>query len=1170
MKATFRTKLVLLVSAAGLSLFVLIVIDALTARSEASQLERIEAEYLPILELGPKLSSRWEKLQRTFQDAAAAADDSQLADAARAREDLVSRLEEARSVLVSGEISALQIRLDRYYDMAFSVTTRMIHGETGEPLLASIADMQSRQKQVNDTLAKLTQFDRSRLASAFASLREARARAASLRIAIAVLCLLAVLSLSVWISRRMLLSLESLTVGFARFGRNELTEPIQVHTEDEVGEVARSANRMAHSLYELSQLRDRAEFRTTGQAKLAQLLQGELEPGEVCKRATHFLADYVAAPVAAFYAVLDDGKLSLQGTHGLRGDGSEELDRGPQGGLLGLVTETEHTVVLEDLPATYFSIRSGLGQTPPSAVWILPIVHLGRVIAILELGMLKTPHPEARGLLDAVSPSIAVVLHAALTRAAKNELLRETQAQAELLKKQEQELLTINEELTQQQEELRAANEELTQQTEELEAQQRTLAAHNTELEAARRELTQQAERLESVSRYKSQFLANMSHELRTPLNSMLILSEILSRNEGGRLDKKQVEYAASIHAAGTDLLKLINRVLDLAKIESGKLEIELGTVTVRETLAHLGRMYMPLAENRKLGFEMVVDKDIPETIFSDRSRIEQILTNLVGNAIKFTDHGKVTLEAQRQSREPLRLGEPLRDGIAFRVIDSGIGVAPEDQERIFEAFEQVEGGSQRRHGGTGLGLAISRELAQLLGGELTMSASPGGGAAFEVWLPLEAPHDTDGEHPKQPALPAEPAAARALAPVAKPDVLESGVRARSAEPGPLLIIEDDLNFAEQVSDIAAERGLHTVLAKDGTTGLHLARVHTPCAIVLDLRLPDIDGHTVIERLRANPATASIPIHVVSGMDDGGRAIALGAVGYLRKPTSRSDLLSVLRSLAPAEGSTPRILVVEDDRALGGSVVDMLKNQQLQAVCVGSGEAALDAMRKEEFSCVVLDLGLPDISGLEVLEHMERDAGLPKLPVVIHTGRALSRAETHRLQRYTDSIVLKGTGSNERVLEELRLFLGNVNRPNELGKLRSPMPPHPGLYDRKVLVADDDMRTVYALSALLRIEGIEVFVADTGRAAVDLLHEHPEIEAVIIDIMMPEMDGYEAMRLIRSEARFATLPIIALTAKAMKDDRVRCIEAGASDYMPKPVDGGKLVSLLNAWLTAAE
>jgi signal transduction histidine kinase/CheY-like chemotaxis protein len=740
------------------------------------------------------------------------------------------------------------------------------------------------------------------------------------------------------------------------------------------------------------------------------------------------------------------------------------------------------------------------------------------------------------------------------------ELLEQTRAQAARLQAQEEELRLTNEELQTQQEELRQANEELAEHARQLAEQRAQLEAKNEELRVIGKRLEQKAAELATMSAFKSQFLANMSHELRTPLNSMLLLSQLLADNEEGNLTPKQVEYARTVNGAGKDLLFLINQVLDLAKIEAGRQDIRIAPVRVEDVVDRVRRVFTPLAAQKGLSFDVTIADDVPRAIFTDGQRLGQILTNLVGNAVKFTSRGGVRLAVRRPDPSVEFRALRRETTIAFAVSDTGSGIAPEDQERIFEPFEQGDGAANRRHGGTGLGLAISRELATLLGGELLLESQPGEGSTFVCYLPEH--RDPQEEERERSAMPAPERSA-------KPTPIAAQPGAVSTDPTHLLVIEDDPVFLEVLGCIIGERGLSWLAARDGTTGLRLARERRPSGIILDLELPDIDGWRVMEQLRADPATASIPVHVVSAVDAPERGLALGAVGYLTKPAEKKDLVRVVESLG-RQRSAHRVLVVEDDKARGQTLAEQLTTLELDTRVVTSARDALDILAEESFACMIVDLSVPDIQELELLEVLQRRAvsGQQMPAVVLYTDRPLSRSEAVRFESYA-SVIVKEGASTERLLDEVRLFLRRL----EAGMPRRSAPKQSvdvRLEGKKLLVVDDDMRTVYALSAALRAKGAEVLAAENGKVALELLDANPDVDAVLMDVMMPEMDGYEAMRRVRQQPRFERLPIVSLTAKAMKGDAERSIEAGASAYMPKPIDADALLSLLHTLFTGEE
>jgi CheY-like chemotaxis protein/signal transduction histidine kinase len=692
-----------------------------------------------------------------------------------------------------------------------------------------------------------------------------------------------------------------------------------------------------------------------------------------------------------------------------------------------------------------------------------------------------------------------------------------------------------------QQEELRRANVEL-------ETQGTALARQNEELAHAQAVLAEKAEELNRVSSYKSQFLANMSHELRTPLNSMLLLSQLLAENETGNLTPKQVEHLRTVHSAGHDLLTLINEVLDLSKIEAGKQEVTLEMVELAHLAGFTRRLFEATAAQKGLKLDIDIDASAPAALLTDRNRLERILLNLLSNALKFTQRGHVRLWMGRPTGRAAQVVTGA--ALAFSVSDTGVGIPEAARERVFAPFEQVDGESNRGHAGTGLGLPIARESAQLLGGDLLLESSSGAGSTFVCVLPERAQVD-----------------ARVLAkPIAAPIGDDSAALAQG-EPH-LLIIEDDPVLAEQLIEIAHARHLKVVVVGKGSEGLRAAQSGQTVGIVLDVKLPDTDGWSVMERLKHDPRTRSIPVHFISGVDQPQRGLALGAVGYLVKPASHSDLARVVRTLVPTKpAGRGGVLVVEDNLDQGKAILAVLQHSGFAGAHVQSAEAALEKLVTQEFGCVILDLGLPEMDGLGLLKALRARPEIQAPRIVVHTGRSLSKEETRELEAYAEAIVLKDDRSAERLLEEVRLFVRHISTkstpsPEEVAPSRSDA----FLRGVKLLLAEDDMRTIYSLSALLRGKGAEVVTAETGAEALTALSQNPDIRGVLMDIMMPEMDGYQAMRRLRQEPRYAHLPVIALTAKAMKGERERCLEAGASDYLPKPIDGEELLATLQRWL----
>ena len=1160
MHLTFRTKLALLVGAAAAAFLVLIVVGTLSERRVERQLGVIQARYVPKVELGPQLQNSFEHLGRGLQDAVATEDPDTLAATRQSLLQFLDQLAAARDAVAPNEAAALRSAVQDYYNAAYDVARRQMAKEKGEAIVEAMAAMQTKQAQTAIRLQRATALDKGELAGAFFEASHAQATSARIRLAISLLCLGLVVLLSLWLGRDVLGSLSALSAGVQRFGRGEFAQPIPITTHDELGAVAEQANHMAASLQKLNSERDRADWLKTGEAGLAHELRGDLEPREVANRAVRFLARYLDAPAGALYFGEAGRGLSLLGEHALPrapGQAGARPTVAPGEGLVGQAALGDELQVIKDPPADYLRVASGLGESAPRAIVLLPLSRVGAVSGVLELALFAPWTPLQGELLLAVRETLTIALEVARARAALRELLAETQRQAQRLTTQEEELRATNEELQAQQEELRHTNDQVVERAKELEEQRRVLELKNAELHDIRRRLEQKAVELTTVSTYKSQFLANMSHELRTPLNSMLLLSNLLAQNEGGHLTEKQVEFCRTINAAGKDLLALINQVLDLAKIESGKQQIRVEDVSLRHVVQHVEHVFGPLAREKGLKFVIEVSPELPEIVATDRQRLDQILNNLIGNAIKFTDRGQVALQVarpgphQRPQRGDL---DPART-LLFAVSDTGIGIPPEFQQRIFEPFEQVESRSDRRYGGTGLGLPIARELATLLGGELELQTTPGAGSTFLCYLPERRP-ETAAAAPPAPAPPPP-------APAPAPDdrsALEPGERC-------VLVIEDDPVFAETLGGVIHDQGLKYLVANDGKTGLRMAKEHRPSGIVLDVKLPDIDGFRVMEWLRGDPETAGIPVHFVSSLDAGDRGMALGAVGYLTKPASQRDLVRVIDSLVPRGERESRILVIEDDADTADSVVHRLTGERMVARRVASAGEALELLARERFDCMVLDLSLPDMDGLKLLETLQEGGSPESPPVVVYTGRALSRAEAKRLEAYAEAVVLKEGPSTERLIDEVRLFARRF-RDGVPSRRRLPRA-HPGDLDlkgRKILVVDDDMRTVYALSALLRAKGAEVVAADTGHAALDTLDGQPDVQLVLMDMMMPEMDGYEALRRLRQDERFRALPVIALTAKAMKGDREQCLQAGASEYMSKPIDPDRLLAILQQQL----
>ncbi len=912
---------------------------------------------------------------------------------------------------------------------------------------------------------------------------------------------------------------------------------------------------------------------------LSQRIQGDHRLEDLGQLTLEYLAQYLRAAVGAGYVADCNGALTLFGGYALPRERLEQRLL-PGEGLVGQVARSRQILHVRDVPAGHLMVSSSTGQSAPTELLLAPAIENGEVFAVIELGFHRPLTEPERTLMERASGILAVAIRAGIDRNRLEALLEETQRQSEELQTQQEELRVSNEELEQQsrilqesQAQMEVQQTELEQTNAHLEAQTQQLEYQREQLLRAQSAMTDKARELELASQYKSEFLANMSHELRTPLNSTLILAKLLSDNKPGNLSAEQVKYAQTIYAAGNDLLALINDILDLSKIEAGQATVSVETVTLSKALQTLIDPLRPLAQEKGLTLTATVAPDAPATLDTDPQRLGQVLKNLLSNALKFTEKGSVALHV---SRNP-------DDTLSFAVKDTGIGIPAHQQELIFEAFRQADGSTHRKYGGTGLGLSISRDLAQLLGGSIHVHSTPGEGSVFTLVLPQKLVPPSPEAAPAAPL--AAPAPAHATAPVVAPAPSAPALPPVAAPIAPaaprragarsILVIEDDVRFAQILSDLAREMDFDCHLAHNAADGLAYAIHSLPSAIVLDVNLPDFSGLGVLDQLKRNPATRHIPVHVVSVADYSQEALGRGAVGYALKPVKRDELVHALQRLeAKFTQNLRRVLVVEDDERQRESVRHLLTNDDVEIVGAGTATEALAHLRGSTFDCMVMDLNLPDLSGYELLQQMTEQDGVSFPPVIVYTGRALSRDEEQQLRRFSKSIIIKDARSPERLLDEVTLFLHQVE--SELSAehrqmLQVARNRETALEGRNVLVVEDDVRNVFALSSILEPTGIRVEIARNGLEALQALERagsggQPAIDLVLMDIMMPEMDGYTAMREIRNRPEWRRLPIIALTAKAMKDDQEKCLAAGANDYIAKPLDVEKLLSLVRVWM----
>jgi CheY-like chemotaxis protein/signal transduction histidine kinase/CHASE3 domain sensor protein len=951
----------------------------------------------------------------------------------------------------------------------------------------------------------------------------------------------------------------------ALFGRRDMRK-----LSDTYGKALQEQTEHAERLQQQAWLR-------TGQTQLAQQGIGQMALPQLSAALLQFLSRYMDVAVGALYVREQDGSLRRVACYGYsREDEEYGVVLAPGDGLPWQAVQQRRLIHLGDVPENYVKISSGTGAAAPRHLLLAPVDSDGEVNGVLELGFLQPVTERQTDFIKLVSGNVGTAIEATLARQRIAEVLAETQQLNEELQVQQEELRTANEELEEQSrvlEESQASLEnqkaELEQTNEQLAEQALALDQKNEALGEAGRQLEERALDLERASQYKSQFLANMSHELRTPLNSSLILAKLLSENAQGNLNEEQVRFAQTIYGAGNDLLNLINDILDIAKVEAGKLELAPEELNLRQVMRGLEQVFQPLAQQKRLEFVVELAPGVPESVYTDRQRLEQILKNLLSNAIKFTETGRIAL----------RVSADAAGQLGFAVSDSGIGIRPEQHEAIFAAFQQADGTTSRRYGGTGLGLSISRDLARLLGGAIALSSQLGKGSTFTLTLPAQWAAPAPAPAAAAPAtqapaafVPAAPTAAATPAPSASPRAFDDD---RNLPPPPdrlVLVVEDEPAFARILYDLAREMGYRCLVAFAADEGLQLAEQYRPDAILLDIRLPDRSGLSVLQLLKDNPATRHIPVHVVSASENGEAALHMGAIGFALKPATRQQLVDVFHKLENKfTQKIKRLLLVEDDARQRDSVVALISDDDIDITAVESGEEAMALLRTTVFDCMIIDLKLPDMQGNELLQRMSQEEIASFPPVIVYTGRNLTRAEEADLHKYSRSIIIKGARSPERLLDEVTLFLHKVE--SQLSSERQTMLKTVRSRDRvfegrRILLVDDDVRNIFALTSALEQKGATVEIARNGVEAIDKLDALPEIDLVLMDVMMPVMDGLEATRRIRADAqgRFARLPIIAITAKAMKDDQEQCLAAGANDYLAKPIDLSRLYSLLRVWM----
>ena len=942
------------------------------------------------------------------------------------------------------------------------------------------------------------------------------------------------------------------------------------NTKNSLGSVADRLNQMAQSLQNSFNLLEEKEWLSSSVAHLNDRTLGEKSMETLAADLLESVTEHTGSRVATIY-LQDNGKLHLMGSYAAENNIPKAINIGE--GITGEAFRSSKMILVEEVPENESTISYATGKTKPKNILALPITRNGRAIGVMELGSTTEFSPVQLTFLESIAGNIGLAFYGVQSRIKMQELLEETQAQSEELQTQHSELENINSELEAQsqkllasEEELRVQQEELLQSNQELEERTSLLEEKNALIEERNTSIQQKSSELEQSTKYKSEFLANMSHELRTPLNSILLLSKLMTESDD--LDGQYVEYAEVMQSSGQGLLTLIDEILDLSKIESGKMTLEIEEVPLEEITSDMRMLFNPMAKAKNLELKIEIEPETTSILNTDKLRLEQVLKNLLSNAIKFTSKGSITLNVST---------DEAKEKISFKVTDTGIGIAKEKLRMVFEAFQQADGSTQRKYGGTGLGLSISRELARLLGGEINLESEEGLGSEFTLTVPISALDAT--------IQPREPKLESSFYPVAEaemqPERFISTVIPQSVEDDRdnivegdkiILIIEDDTPFAKILRNFAQTKNYKVIVAVRGDEGIELAQHFKPAAILLDIQLPIMDGWQVMEALKSNPATKPIPVHIMSSMKFKQESLLRGAVDFINKPFALEQMQEVFKKLEKALDRSPKkVLIVEENEQHAKALSYFLGANNINTDIVNNVQESIDALQKQEIDCVILDMGMPGKNAYETLETIKQKEGLEHLPIIVFTGKSLSQGEENRIKKYADSIVVKTAFSYQRILDEAGLFLHLVEEKNKkekenfgglqnLGELRNI------LKDKTVLIADDDVRNIFSLTKALEIQGMKVIPAMDGKEALKILNENKEIDIVLMDMMMPEMDGYETIREIRSSQEFKNMPVLAVTSKAMMGDREKCIAVGASDYISKPVDIDQMVSLLRVWL----
>jgi len=960
--------------------------------------------------------------------------------------------------------------------------------------------------------------------------------------------------------------------------KGDLTQMIRVEAKGEVEELKDTINQMIANLKETTLLNQEQDWLKSNLAKFTQMLQGQKDLNTVTRRILSELAQVVNAQQGMFYILEQDDnglnqKLKLFSGYAYNEELLLNKEFAIGQGLVGQVAIEKERILLNNVPKDYIKIGSGLGEAAPVSVIVLPVLFEKEIKAVIELASFENFSEIHLDFLTQLTESIGIVLNTIETNSKTEQLLEQSQSLTD---------------------ELRRTNEELQDKAHLLAKQKEEVETKNKEVEEARLSIEEKAEQLQLTSKYKSEFLANMSHELRTPLNSLLILAQQLYENHEGNLSDKQIRYAKTIHSCGDDLIQLINDILDLSKIESGYISTDFINVRFHEITAFVETTFKHISESKNLKFNIEMDNNLPDSLETDVQRLNQILKNLLSNAFKFTEKGEVKLRIY-DAKNYWKQGNPglenAKSVVAFEIRDTGIGISKDKQNIIFEAFQQAEGSTSRKYGGTGLGLSISRGLADLLGGSIELESLPGSGSAFTLFLPIDY-NPAHVKKEKQSSLKIseytvgtemDGSPIQSVQTVKIPDTRDlDGINEIINEIGDdrntilagdkvVMVVEDDVRFAKIMIEKAHELELKVVVATNFGSVFDLANKYSPIAVTLDVKLPDASGWRILDLFKNDTNFRHIPVHLISGEENRLLAMQRGARSFNLKPLKSEALTILFKDIVEfSERKEKRLLLVEDNEIDSSQIAKVLENADLLAIEIAdTGKKALELLRQNEYDCIIVDYMLPDIGGLEFVTEVNSIKKALMSPVVIYSAKEFSPKEKTQLKQYANRILLKSVSSLELLLEEAVMHLHLDHKqmlPEKRRMIENLRIREDVLSNKTILVVDDDVRNLFALTTAFERHNIKAITAESGQEAITILGENKMIDMVLMDIMMPEMDGYETTQKIRREHKNSNLPIIAVTAKAMKGDREKCIEAGASDYITKPVKIDQLLSLMRVWL----